>query len=301
MGYGQVRPSIPGGYRHWMSELWDGYDPNAARLYGGAIINEDDFANLGSIVQNVTSTDLSGYGAFTSNNSTTLATAVKQAAAQGGGLLLQTSADDNAEANIVAGGNVGFRHAFVTAEEDDTWPYTNMARVRFECRFSVSSVTNNDVAFFAGMTNSPAETALLQTDTSALQAAAAFVGFRTLQASASTLQFVFQNVSETVQNVVTVATIAANTWYRVGFEYNPWGPDDKKITIWYNDAKLSTYVTAAQIAAATFPKSTDSAQVLFTPGFVAKNGSAVTGGAQFRCTQYRCVSDLLTQSGSERI
>src|SRR3990172_21816 len=306
MAYG-VQPALSGGGllgagRHYMSKLWDGYDPVAIARTGG-IAFDDEFLNMGSIIQNVTSTDLSGYGAFTSNNSTTLATAVTGANIQGGGLLLQTSADDNAEAVLVGGGGTSFPWHFVIADENDTWLYTHVARLRFETRFRVSSVANNDIAFAFGFTGVAPQTGFLAADSSALLSTMDFVGFRTLQASAATLQFTYLENGSTVQNLFTVGTIVANTWYKCGLDYDPLADPAERISIWFDsgtgEVRQNTFVTAAQMAASTFPFSNDATTRPLAVCFAAKNGSAVTGGAQFIASPVRIAMDPLIAADKE--
>lgn len=88
-----------------------------------------------------------------------------------------------------------------------------------------------------------------------INAGGSFVGFRTLDASPTALDFVYKAAGDAAATVVIsgLQTLVAATQYKVGFVYDPGAPEAKRIKVYLDDVEQSTFVTADNIAAATFP------------------------------------------------
>lgn len=145
------------------------------------------------------------------------------------------------------------------------------AELWFEARVKMSAVT--DYGMFIGLA-AEADVAVnfLADNTGDLVATADCIGFHVLAASPTSVGTVYQKGSQTKQAVETgVHTMAADTYVRLGFKYDPAADDDSKIRFFVNGVETATKVTAANIAAATFP---DSVNLAFLA--TAKTGEAVT-------------------------
>jgi hypothetical protein len=81
-----------------------------------------------------------------------------------------------------------------------------------------------------------------------------YIGFQVAEGASSTLTFTYKKAGQTAQTPLTnLATLAANTYVNVGFVFDPGIGAAQRIRVYVNGVKQGTYVTAAQIAAATFP------------------------------------------------
>lgn len=141
-------------------------------------------------------------------------------------------------------------------------------RLVFECRVKVSSVTTTDqVAFFLGLT---------EEDRSAANGVFAdgggdlgvtttidMIGFGRFDDDGDSISFFYKKASQTAQDKVQIA-IAADTWVKLGFVYNPLAPETDRITVYVNGVPQATRVTATDIAAATFP---DGEELTMTASF----------------------------------
>jgi hypothetical protein len=77
-----------------------------------------------------------------------------------------------------------------------------------------------------------------------------------------------------VTKIAGVHVPVADTFVKLGFLYDPSAPPAKRIKVFVSNVEQSTYVTAANIAAATFP---DGEELGFLFGM--KMGSAVLAEA----------------------
>lgn len=182
------------------------------------------------------------------------------AADRDGTMKLLNAAQDNHEIWVQAGGgsNLG-----IIANSG-----ANMQRLWFEARFKVGQIGNNYNAF-VGLGEESLAAADTVTDAGAL-ADKDLLGFWVLEAAGATLNFGFRKAGQAVQTTIAgIQTLVADTWYKLGFYYNPLAPADKKIKVYVNGVEKSTYVTAALIAAATFPLDQG-----MSPLMGVKNGSA---------------------------
>jgi hypothetical protein len=67
------------------------------------------------------------------------------------------------------------------------------------------------------------------------------------------LKFAYKKAGQTAVAVATAATIAAATWYKVGFVYDPGEVPARRIKYFVDNVEGTTYVTETNIATATFP------------------------------------------------
>jgi hypothetical protein len=127
----------------------------------------------------------------------------------------------------------------------------------FEARIALPTQVTSGSSF-VGLANqvSVADGGLI-VDTGELIATGAGIGFRTLDADPDGLDFVYKAASQTT--VVSInnlnSAMTAGTFVKVGFIYDPSAPVAKRISVFYNGTKQSTYVTDTHMAAATFPNS----------------------------------------------
>jgi hypothetical protein len=169
---------------------------------------------------------------------------------------------DTADVNgvMTLGGGAPFMISDTAGDDHKLW---------FECRFKVSSVTTADqVAFFFGLSEEDRAAAngvfaagggdLGVTTTIDL------LGFGRFDDDGDSLSFFYQKASQTAQDKVQIA-LAADTYIKVGFVYDPKGPSSKKIKVFANNSEQATAgASATDIAAATFP---DGEELTYTFSF----------------------------------
>lgn len=167
---------------------------------------------------------------------------------KGGVLALTGDATDNDEIWIEAGDGTG-----QLGQISDTAADAHLTA--FECRVKFSSIVDGVCSFFAGLaTPGTAGAEALVNDTGAIKATTSFIGFRNLL-NGDNIQCIYQAIADSaaVINVAAAGTLAADTFVKLGFIYDPDAMAAKRFTWYIDNVELSTYVTATQIAAATFP------------------------------------------------
>lgn len=109
-----------------------------------------------------------------------------------------------------------------------------------------------------------------------------FVGFSIDEDASATLNFTYSKAGQTAQiPIATLQTIVADTAYNLGFVFDPTDPNvSRRLRVFLNGAEQTTYVTATQIAAATFPSGEELA---FLIGGKTSGAAAKT----FYCTGWR--------------
>jgi hypothetical protein len=191
---------------------------------------------------------------------------IKQSASQPmGALEMVSAATDNNEAWQQPGGGAGGGFSFVapaTATPYDVW---------YEIRFKLLAVTANvSSSVFLGFGEEGMAVANTKVDDTMAMADKDFIGFNSLTASISTLSFTYKKNGTTVQVPLTAATLVADTFVTVGFHYRyAANPSARKICVFRNNVLNATGVTAAAIAASTFPDSEE-----MSPLWGHKNSSA---------------------------
>lgn len=213
----------------------------------------DEFLNSS---QKITDQNVQDYASYIDTG----VTLTQLATATGGVLQVAGNDADNDEGHLQAGGSTGVQAVISdTAGADfELW---------FEARFrSVTSVADNGVSIFLGLAEEGLTAAdSLVDDTGALKTTADFIGFHNLHADGDAMEFKYQKASQAVQVKTSGAlALAANTWYKVGFRYQPKAVTAKRIAIFVDNVELTTYVTGTNIAAATFPDAEELVLTLLT-------------------------------------
>lgn len=156
----------------------------------------------------------------------------------------------------------------------------------FEARINKSSVADNICAFALGLAQHgvAADNGLLENDTGDIVDSISFIGWRVKHDNGEELDFVYQDAGQTAPTEVmaNAATLAADTYIKLGFFYDPLAIASQKIKLFINNVEQSTYVTTTNMDAATFPENDPLAFV-----FGTKNGTA--GASTGRIDWWRCV------------
>ena len=124
----------------------------------------------------------------------------------------------------------------------------------FETRLRLHTQVT-DGSIFAGLA-SPGAVADggLIADAGGLKADQGGIGFQVKEDDPDAIDFVYQAASQTQQVVISgVQAAVADTYYKLGFVYDPKAPTANRIRIFVDNDEQSTYVTGTNIAAATFP------------------------------------------------
>lgn len=304
MAYG-VQPKVTGSGiagqgRPYAAKMWDGYDPTTIDRMGQGWYFQDDFNESAPVfAANSAAATRDLMGRYHGMTDATAGTTILPIAGQGGVIELASTTD-----NEVAGLQFGYTTErplmLTTGIEDDTWPYHHLSRIRCETRFSLNATAITDEqSIFIGLAGVMALTDM-DTDTGELVDSKNFFGFRTLNAAPQTLQFVYQAAADTtVQTLIAdVGTLALDTWYTVGFDYNPASSNkSERGTFFFNGTHSNTYLTKAQSVAATFPLSDDSTQVDLAPTWMRGSGDGTTSG--LRLSGWRVWEEYLVAPGNE--
>jgi len=138
-----------------------------------------------------------------------------------GVLELRTDAGDNDSTTIISGNNTTGCITPANAGKNKWW---------FEVRFKTVSITTDDVGFFLGLTQEgqAADTKPLADDTCVVNAID-HVGFRVASDDGAALDFVWNLAGQSAQETASVKTLVADTWYNVGFKFDP---DDNKVHVY---------------------------------------------------------------------
>ena len=129
-------------------------------------------------------------------------------------------------------------------------------RTVFECRVKLNTVAEGSV--FIGLADNTmiADGGLIADDGGVIAAGDA-IGFSVDEADVDGIDFCYQKTSAVEQRPMTAQVAAADTWYKLGFVYDPSAPQAKRIKVYVDNVEQSTYVTADNIAATTFPDGVD--------------------------------------------
>lgn len=179
-----------------------------------------------------------------------------------GAVKLSTAATDNNESWLQPGDTKSVMGLISSTAGDDKL-------LAFECRFKIGVLA--ETGFFIGLTEEglAADNTLVD-DTGAL-ADKDVVGFHCpMHASVATCSFVHRKAGQTAVTVISgLKTMVADTYYNMGFVYDPSAPTEKRIKVYLDNAEQSTFTTGTQIAAATFPNGEE-----LQPLFGLKTGAA---------------------------
>lgn len=208
-----------------------------------------------------------GYGFY----GDTGVTAKAQAGVVGGVLEVAGNDADNDEF-VMSTLSPCFNISDTDADEKELW---------FEARVKKASIANNACGLFVGLgwdhtTGVSVAQTLCLTDDDAALGAFSYLGFHVDQADGDAMDFVC--MADGQAQTVLIAGVhvpVADTWVKVGFKYEPKAVPTEKIKIYINGVVQSTFVTATQIATATFPDAEPMAMV-----FAVKVGAAAESKAQ---------------------
>jgi hypothetical protein len=214
---------------------------------------------------------------------TPVAANVGRYAADGGGYLSYEDTG-NSISNLATEVGGVIRIATDGTDNDETWLQPGTAtsvlgvisntsgadkRMIFESRFRVGSIADGAAHVFIGLTEEGLAAADTVTDAGAM-GDKDFIGFRIAESAGNALTVVYRKAGQVMQTLFTYGTaLAASTWVKAGFVYNPQAPASKRIRFYIDNVEQSTYITATQIAAALFP---NGEELNFLAGF--KNGGA---------------------------
>lgn len=190
-----------------------------------------------------------------------------------GVLLLQTDGSDADVAAITTGNNVGGLWKTPAVGTPPSGP----RKLWFECRIKTVSVTAADGGFFVGLAQ-PGEAK----DAGGAMAAGGaslsdvdHIGFASLSGAMTALKYAYNEASAGTAQTGSAATIAAATWYRLGFKVHDNG-SGWKIRFYVNGVDLGDSA-AIDISKtnANYPSSTDMDALL---AYVAESGAADADG-----------------------
>ena len=163
-----------------------------------------------------------------------------------GAVTFTTAATDNNESWLQPGAAASVMGLISDTAGDDKL-------LAFECRFKIGVLAETALAI--GLSEEGLAAADSLVDNTGALASKDFIGFHIpAHASVATLSAVYRKAGQTMQqNIATFKTMVADTYYNMGFVYDPKAIASKRVTWYLDNAEQTTYVTATQIAAATFP------------------------------------------------
>ncbi len=197
----------------------------------------------------------------------------------GGAVKLLVTAD-NEDVGIRLGNGSAFCISDTAANAKKLW---------FEARVKSSVITNSYGSFFVGLTDETALAANFIADAGADFADNDLIGFwkdETDDSTGSHVHFVYQITGQDfVTAIDTVAELEADTFIKLGFVYDPDAEAAKKIKIYVDGVEQTTYITATNIATATFPDGEEMSPMLYSSA--ASNNDLYTTMDWWRCAQVR--------------
>jgi hypothetical protein len=130
----------------------------------------------------------------------------------------------------------------------------------FECRvkwnhITDAALTNGNIVSAIGLLGPGSNDGDVLTDTSGIPTAANHgIGFHVPKDDGDTVNFFYEAASQTrVDAISDIAALTNDTFVKLGFLYDPLAEASKRITVFVDNVASATYVTATNIATATFP------------------------------------------------
>lgn len=213
----------------------------------------DDFLNHPTVA--AAGTNFNGYAVAIDTGDTGNPVATET----GGVVRMATAATDNNEIWMTSGGNLG-----VLGKISDTAADAKLTI--FEARIRFTQVADNGGAVFVGLAEEGLAAANTKVDDTGVMADKDFIGFNTIHANGDLLSINYKKEGQTQQAVGSGSAIAAATWYKLGFVYDPLEPTSRRISFFIDNVEQTDYVTGTNIAAATFP---DAEELAFLIGIKA--------------------------------
>lgn len=233
------------------SSVWADCPLNEFIQKGTGVTFFDDFTNFGL---HISDQDTQQYASYIDTGVT-----IKQAAGVTAGQIEVAGNDaDNDEGHLATHGPVGM---ISTAAPKKMW---------FECRVKKASIANNALAFFVGLSfdhgsSIPLSSADTLVDNSGAPGEFSFLGFHCDQADGDAINFMYRAEGQAQTDAVAGAVVpVADTFVKLGFVYDPDADADKRIAVYVNGARNATYVTQANLEAATFPDAEPLGLALYT-------------------------------------
>lgn len=206
----------------------------------------DDFANFAEVAVGAAVTT-GPYVCLSDTGST-----IKQGADNATGTAVLTfDATDEDEIYLTTGGNAGGMMQLNTSG-------SRVTPIWFECRFKVSTVANGDLSGLIGFAEEGSAAANFVVDGGLTLVDKDYLGFRILGDDGDSIDFVHHKAgggtAAGVELVSNLSAIAADTFIKLGWCYDPTAPASKKIRFYVNGVEyLTTYGTSTTLGLATFP------------------------------------------------
>lgn len=190
---------------------------------------------------------------------------------QGGVFSMATDAGDNDENWISPYASI------LGAINYDTGPKLTV----FETRFRVSTVADDVQAIFLGLSEEGLYAANTKVDNTGVMADKDYIGFDTVHVNGgtagtnATLNFVYNKAGGAgpVTGISGVKTLVADTWYKVGFVYDPDAPASTRLSVFVDNTENAEHISASEIdTTTTFP---DGEELTFLAG--QKAGTTTAG------------------------
>jgi hypothetical protein len=230
-GLAHVGPSIA---------IWNRVQQQMNARQGGVIWHEEFDGFGGSVTNNVGS--YASRGGWWTSYEDTGATVAQLATEVGGVLKITTDNTDNDEVWLSPGSATSVMTKITSGSSEV---------VAYECRVRATQIVTQN-AFF-GLSEEGLAAADTVSDAGAF-ASKDMIGFNLAEAASATMTFAYRKAVQALTvNIAALKTIVAATWYKFGFLYDGGAPISKRIRVFVDGEEQSTYVTATNIAAATFP------------------------------------------------
>ncbi len=181
-----------------------------------------------------------------------------------GAITLTSAATDNNESWLQPGAAGSVSSVISTTSGDDKL-------VIFDVRFKIGTLA--ETALFMGLTEEGLAAADTLVDDTGALASKDMIGFHIpTHASVATCSFVYRKAGQAAVTVISgLKTMVADTYYNMGFIYDPQAEAAKKIKVFLDNVEQTTYVTSTNLAAATFPNGEE-----LQPLFGYKQGAATS-------------------------
>lgn len=163
----------------------------------------------------------------------------------------------------------------------------------FECRIRMNTIANDVSSIFVGMGQeglTAADSVLTLTGGSTIDSAwgnSDLIGFWRGDDDGDGVNFGYGKNGQTAQEVkADIHTLVADAFVKLGFVYDPAAVADERITLYVNGTKQTTFVTATNIAASTFP---DGEELTLVASIMNDDGSTTSslGMDWWRAAQLR--------------
>ncbi len=215
----------------------------------------DDFAAAYELAAGSALTKLGPYECIADSGASLTAeddTTATDASGMWGGQEFVAGTTADADLVMQLGGGGGFSISSTKADAK---------KLVFEARFKISTIADGVSSFFIGLgepnraVNAGVFTTTQGDTVDTAMADAAFIGFWRADADGNGLNFIYSANGQTaVNHIADVHTLVADTYVKVGFMHDPSEIKARRIKVYVDNVQnIATYVTATNIAAATFP------------------------------------------------